>query len=120
MMLNADVRKGVVVKCGHLRTVGRGMKGVIFADILCGRPHWPCSGVFRNWTRGGTYKNHNGLRNVTPPAGRGVHQTEQMMHYPRFSDVPLFKKISQSLRKNSKLPFSNYFKKCMCLIRQNF
>jgi len=43
-----------------------------------------------------------------------------MMHFPRFSDVPLFKKISQSLWKNSKLPFSNYFKKCMCLIRQNF
>src|SRR6218665_2057035 len=40
MMLNADVRKGGggLVKCGHLRTGEKGRKGVIFADVLYGRP----------------------------------------------------------------------------------
>ena len=39
MMLNADIRKGErgLVKCGHLRT-GEGLKRVIFADVLFGRP----------------------------------------------------------------------------------
>jgi len=38
MMLNADVRKGEgsLVKCGHLRTEGRGTKRGLF----CGHPLW--------------------------------------------------------------------------------
>src|SRR6218665_804803 len=36
MMLNVDVRKRRLIKCGHLRTGGR--KRGLFADVLYGRP----------------------------------------------------------------------------------
>jgi len=59
----------------------------------CHRPAVPhkwklASGVFRNWTRGWTYKNNNGLRNVSPPAGRGVHPPWANDAFPPFFRCP--------------------------------